>query len=102
MVPHPGPAAQFATMPPGAREAIVDNPVVHFELNGPDPAGLARFYADLFGWRIQETPGGYWLIDTHAGAGINEGIGRTEDETNPGLLQRLVRVGDRSLRRHHV
>lgn len=26
------------------------NPVVHFELIGPDPARLRQFYADLFGW----------------------------------------------------
>jgi predicted enzyme related to lactoylglutathione lyase len=26
------------------------NPVVHFELIGPDPAELRRFYAALFGW----------------------------------------------------
>jgi uncharacterized protein len=26
------------------------NPVVHFELIGPDPARLREFYADLFGW----------------------------------------------------
>ena len=26
------------------------NPVVHFELIGPDPARLRSFYADLFGW----------------------------------------------------
>jgi uncharacterized protein len=27
------------------------NPVVHFELIGPDPARLRDFYAQLFGWR---------------------------------------------------
>src|SRR5438034_2721172 len=48
-------------------------------MNGPDPAALARFYADLFGWHPQETPGGYWLIDTHAGSGINGGIGHAEE-----------------------
>lgn len=26
------------------------NPVVHFELIGPDPARLREFYANLFGW----------------------------------------------------
>jgi predicted enzyme related to lactoylglutathione lyase len=26
------------------------NPVVHFELIGPDPGRLREFYADLFGW----------------------------------------------------
>ena len=27
------------------------NPVVHFELIGPDPARLRDFYSQLFGWR---------------------------------------------------
>lgn len=56
------------------------NPVVHFELNGPDGQALAAFYSQLFGWHVQEVPGaGYWVIDTHAGTGINGGIGQTSD-----------------------
>ncbi|QNE48177.1 glyoxalase [Glaciihabitans sp. INWT7] len=31
------------------------NPVVHFELIGPDPARLREFYSGLFGW---SAPGG--------------------------------------------
>lgn len=58
------------------------NPVVHFEINGPDGAALARFYSDLFEWRVQEVPGApYWLVDTQAGRGINGGIGTTPDGT---------------------
>jgi uncharacterized protein len=58
----------------------VGNPVVHFEMNGPHGSALAAFYADMFGWHIQEIPGAdYWLIDTHAGGGINGGIGQTRD-----------------------
>ncbi|MBC7723394.1 MAG: glyoxalase [Burkholderiaceae bacterium] len=26
------------------------NPVVHFEIAGPDPAQLRRYYGELFGW----------------------------------------------------
>lgn len=56
------------------------NPVVHFEVNGPDGQVLAAFYSQLFGWHVQEVPGaGYWVIDTHAGSGINGGIGQTRD-----------------------
>jgi predicted enzyme related to lactoylglutathione lyase len=58
------------------------NKVVHFEMNGPDAASLAKFYSDMFGWHVQEMPDvGYWIIDTHAGAGINGGIGQPPDGT---------------------
>jgi len=56
------------------------NPVVHFEMNGPDGGALARFYSELFGWHTQEVPNaGYWIVDTHAGGGINGGFGTTRD-----------------------
>jgi uncharacterized protein len=53
--------------------------VVHFEINGPDAGLLQKFYSELFGWQTQEVPGGYLLIDTQAGSGINGGISTTED-----------------------
>jgi len=43
------------------------NPVTWFEINGPQPEQTAKFYAELFGWETQPVPGGYILIDTHAG-----------------------------------
>lgn len=55
------------------------NPVVHFELNGANPAGLATFYGELFGWHTQPVPGDYFVVDTHAGGGINGGIGKSQD-----------------------
>jgi predicted enzyme related to lactoylglutathione lyase len=55
------------------------NPVVHFEVNGPNPEQTAAFYAELFGWHTQAVPGDYVVIDTHAGGGINGGIGRTKN-----------------------
>jgi len=33
--------------------------VVQFEITGRDPAKLHRFYSDLFGWQLRETPGGH-------------------------------------------
>ena len=56
------------------------DPVVHFELNGPDGEALATFYSSLFGWGTSKVEGfDYWLIDTRSGQGINGGIGQTED-----------------------
>ena len=53
--------------------------MVHFDVRGPDPAPLKEFYTQLFGWGTQETAGGYHLVDTNGGDGINGGIGTTPD-----------------------
>ena len=55
------------------------NAVVHFEIGGPDDAPLVAFYKELFGWNLQPFPGGgYTLIDTNGGGGINGGIGKSQ------------------------
>ncbi len=54
------------------------NPVVHFELGAADDGPLVAFYGGLFGWGLQGIPGGgYTVIDTRGGGGINGGIGRS-------------------------
>ena len=55
------------------------NAVVHFEIGGPDDAPLVAFYGELFGWTLQPFEGGgYTLIDTNGGGGINGGIGKSQ------------------------
>jgi uncharacterized protein len=62
----------------------VGNPVVHFDVNGPDPEATATFYAELFGWQPEPIPDqGYWLIHTHSPRGIDGGFGRTAPGTPP-------------------
>ena len=62
------------------------NPVVHFEIIGKDPASLAKFYRDAFGWNIPDrpVPGGegvanYYLVSPDGEqppkSGINGGFG---------------------------
>jgi predicted enzyme related to lactoylglutathione lyase len=52
---------------------------VHFEIHASDPEKLAKFYADVFGWKIQHMPQfDYWLIDS----------GSSEHGINGGLLRR--------------
>jgi len=43
-------------------------PVVHFEIGCRDRAKTARFFTDLFGWRIQDGPAA--AIDTASTHGI--------------------------------
>lgn len=56
------------------------NPVVHFEIHGPEREGLEKFYAELFGWQIRSVPEmDYALVDTTGGSGINGGIAASQD-----------------------
>lgn len=56
------------------------NAVVHFEVGAVDDGSLAAFYEELFGWGIHGlSDGGYTKIDTRGSAGINGGIGRSEN-----------------------
>jgi hypothetical protein len=52
--------------------------VVHFEIHATDPAQVAKFYTDLFGWTITkwEGPVDYWIIKTGPAEepGIDGGI----------------------------
>jgi predicted enzyme related to lactoylglutathione lyase len=55
------------------------NAVVHFEIGAADDQPLIAFYRQLFGWGLNSMPeGGYTLIDTRGGGGINGGIGRSQ------------------------
>src|SRR5258708_24480958 len=61
-----------------AKEPAVGNPVVHFEVGAADDEPLAAFYGQVFGWGLRGfSGGGYTLIDTRGGAGINGGIGKS-------------------------
>jgi predicted enzyme related to lactoylglutathione lyase len=44
----------------------VPQPVVHFDITGPDEGPLHRFYADLLGWDVRPQGPGYALVDTGA------------------------------------
>ena len=51
-------------------------PVTWFEVMGSDPARTQRFYADVFGWTMDNSGfPGYAVVDTGTGRGIQGGIG---------------------------
>jgi predicted enzyme related to lactoylglutathione lyase len=56
------------------------NAVVHFEVVAADDGPLVAFYGEMFGWGLQGfSGGGYTMIDTRGGRGINGGIGRSQN-----------------------
>lgn len=61
------------------------NPVVHFEIGVNDEAAAQKFYADLFGWKINaDNPMNYGIVDTDsAGEGIGGGISKPPDGSGP-------------------
>ena len=84
------------------------NPVVYFDVNSPQGDALKRFYGELFGWSFNEVPGGYALVDTRAGTGINGGIGTTTENHTPlafyaeapdlqAVLDKVERLGGKTL-----
>jgi predicted enzyme related to lactoylglutathione lyase len=66
----------------------MEQPVVHFEVIGNDPAKLRSFYTGLFEWEFAiddaateaiSQPGNYGFVDgSTTGAGINGGVGGGE------------------------
>jgi predicted enzyme related to lactoylglutathione lyase len=41
--------------------------IAHFDVAGPDPAALHRFYGGVFGWEVAEQGPGYALVRTPGG-----------------------------------
>lgn len=56
---------------------------IHFEIIAPDPAALASFYRDVFGWTITKWDGpvDYWPVATGVDAepGIHGGLTCLDD-----------------------
>ncbi len=73
------------------------NPVVHFEIAGPDGPALRQFYSDLFGWKIDvqsEEMGNYGLVSANEG-GIGGGVfPTTEDIPARSYVTFYVQVDD--------
>jgi predicted enzyme related to lactoylglutathione lyase len=63
-------------------------PVVHFEILGKDADKTQRYYAELFGWEIEDlpfdNPTKYGIVDREKntngdGVGINGGVGQAPE-----------------------
>lgn len=70
------------------------NPVVHFEIGGPDLARMTAFYSALFGWQLQPAGPEYSLVPVGAGGpGIGGGLLQTSGEM-PSYVTVYVAVDD--------
>jgi predicted enzyme related to lactoylglutathione lyase len=49
---------------------MTPHPIVHVEIPSKDPAVNAKFYGDLFGWKLEKAPDfDYWQFDPESGPG---------------------------------
>ena len=64
------------------------NRITHFEIQAEKPERAAKFYTDIFGWKIEKWEGGsmeYWMIMTAPKSSKEPGI-------NGGLLKRPAKT----------
>ena len=56
------------------------NPIVHFEIMGPDGPALQNFYRDLFDWKIDtDNEWQYGMVETGGEGGIGGGVAGNPD-----------------------
>lgn len=63
--------------------------VVHFEIHAADPERAAKFYTEVFGWKITKWDGPmeYWLVMTGvAGSGVR---GKEQDGIDGAIVKRM-------------
>ncbi|MFB0499876.1 MAG: VOC family protein [Candidatus Hadarchaeaceae archaeon] len=61
--------------------------IVHFEIPADNPEKLKQFYENVFGWKIEKSPGpiDYWMIST---VPVDEQGKLTEMGVNGGMMKR--------------
>ena len=70
------------------------NPVIQWQIVARDPDAVARFYAGLFGWKVETNNAlGYRMVDTNSKRGINGGVWPSPPEGH-NLVQLFVEVDD--------
>lgn len=63
--------------------------VVHFEIHAAEPERAAKFYSEVFGWKVEEWkgPADYWLVMT--GESGSELMGKQGDGIDGAIMKRL-------------
>src|SRR5918996_5972113 len=76
---------------PPERRPTMPAKIVHVEVVGKDGSALQRFYADVFGWKLDtDNPGGYGM---HPQGDLSAGIGPAR-EGEPGHVTFYVHADD--------
>jgi predicted enzyme related to lactoylglutathione lyase len=84
------------------------HPIVWFEVVGKDSGALSTFYGDLFGWRIDPGPQGYFMATPEGerptggiGADPSGGAGHVtfyaETDDLQGMLDKAERLGGKTV-----
>jgi predicted enzyme related to lactoylglutathione lyase len=69
------------------------HPVTHFEFTAKESKKLQDFYGGVFGWKLNDAPQGYKMVDTDSnGHGIGGGIGQSRD--GKGMLTVYIEADD--------
>lgn len=69
-------------------------PVLQFQILSKEPEQTAKFYSELFGWKVDaNNPMGYRRIDTGSSQGIQGGIWPAPPQA-PSFAQLFVGVND--------
>ena len=68
------------------------NPVLYFEIIGPDAASLKRFYAELFDWPVDTENAEYSAFEAGSAGGIDGGVG--PDQNGARRVTVYARVDD--------
>jgi uncharacterized protein len=77
----------------------MNNPVVHFEILGPDGPSVVAFYRELFGWELRQVPmTGYqaYAFLPQPDEGIGGGVGQLDpaDPAGPSMVTIYIQVED--------
>jgi predicted enzyme related to lactoylglutathione lyase len=58
--------------------------IVHFEIPADDPERAKKFYANLFGWKIEKDPNmDYWMITTSGEKQVDGGMMKRQEPHQP-------------------
>lgn len=73
---------------------MTNNPIVHWEILGPDGEAQRSFYSTIFDWNLAAVDGfpNYFTVEDH-GIGVGGAVGRGMDEM-PAYACIYVRVED--------
>jgi uncharacterized protein len=82
----------------------LSNPVVHFEILGPDGPALIEFYRSLFGWQLQDRPLPGWphYALLRPDTGIGGAVGTADVSNGSAAVLVYVEVDDPSAYVRHA